>query len=133
MECNDLLLEKEDHIAVMTLNRPKKLNAISGEMREFLPLALQEVQNDEEMRVLIITGAGRGFCSGADVSVQAARAAGQQEAILSKNGQLMRPDGKLWIVPIEGGEPRLMRCNTYGSNGLRAIGRPAETSLTNAT
>lgn len=80
MECNDLLLEKEDHIAVMTLNRPDKLNAISGEMREFLPLALQEVQNDEEIRVLIITGAGRGFCSGADVSVQAARAAGQQEA-----------------------------------------------------
>lgn len=87
MECNDLLLEKEGHIAVMTLNRPKKLNAISGEMREFLPLALQEVQNDEEMRVLIITGAGRGFCSGADVSIQAARAAGQQE-VNSRNDAL---------------------------------------------
>ena len=77
MECNDLLLEKEGHIAVLTLNRPNKLNAISVEMREFLPLVLQEVQNDDDMRVLIITGAGRGFCSGADVSVQAARAAGQ--------------------------------------------------------
>ena len=78
MECNDLLLEKERHIAVLTLNRPNKLNAISGEMREFFPLAFQEVQDDEDMRALVITGAGRGFCSGADVSVQAARAAGQQ-------------------------------------------------------
>lgn len=85
MECNDLILEKEDHIAVLTLNRPDKLNAISGEMREFLPLALEEVQNDEEMRVLIITGAGRGFCSGADVSVQAARAAGRQQQVSSRN------------------------------------------------
>lgn len=78
MECNDLLLEKEGHIAVLTLNRPNKLNALSIEMRDFLPLAFQEVQDDDNMRVLIITGAGRGFCSGADVSVQAARAAGQQ-------------------------------------------------------
>jgi 2-(1,2-epoxy-1,2-dihydrophenyl)acetyl-CoA isomerase len=54
------------------------MNAISAEMRENLPLALQEVQEDDNLRVLIITGAGRGFCSGADVAVQAARAAGQQ-------------------------------------------------------
>lgn len=78
MDCNDLLLEKEGHIAVLTLNRPDKLNAVSAEMSDFLPLAMQEVQEDDNMRALIITGAGRGFCSGADVSVQAALAAGQQ-------------------------------------------------------
>ena len=77
MECNDLLLEKEGPIAILTLNRPEKLNALSMEMREFLPQALQEVQEDDDLRVLIITGAGRGFCSGADVSIQAARADGQ--------------------------------------------------------
>jgi 2-(1,2-epoxy-1,2-dihydrophenyl)acetyl-CoA isomerase len=78
MEGKDLILEKDGHIAVLTLNRPDKMNAISAEMRENLPLALQEVQEDDNLRVLIITGAGRGFCSGADVAVQAARAAGQQ-------------------------------------------------------
>lgn len=78
MEGKDLILEKDGHIAVLTLNRPDKMNAISAEMRENLPLMLQEVQEDDNVRVLIITGAGRGFCSGADVAVQAARAAGQQ-------------------------------------------------------
>jgi 2-(1,2-epoxy-1,2-dihydrophenyl)acetyl-CoA isomerase len=78
MEGKDLILEKDGHIAVLTLNRPDKMNAISAEMRENLPLVLQEVQEDDNVRVLIITGAGRGFCSGADVAVQAARAAGQQ-------------------------------------------------------
>ena len=78
MEGKDLILEKDGHIAVLTLNRPDKMNAISAEMRENLPLTLQEVQEDDNLRALIITGAGRGFCSGADVAVQAARAAGQQ-------------------------------------------------------
>ena len=78
MECNELLLEKEDHIAILTLNRPDKLNAISMDMRNFLPLAMQEVQDDNDMRALIITGSGRGFCSGADVAVQAAQASGGQ-------------------------------------------------------
>lgn len=78
MEGKDLILEKDGHMAVLTLNRPDKMNAISAAMRENLPLMLQEVQEDDNVRVLIITGAGRGFCSGADVAVQAARAAGQQ-------------------------------------------------------
>jgi len=78
MEGKNLILEKDGHIAVLTLNRPDKMNAISAEMRENFPLTLQEVQEDDNLRALIITGAGRGFCSGADVAVQAARAAGQQ-------------------------------------------------------
>ena len=77
MEGKDLLLEKDGHIAILTLNRPEKMNALSAEMRESLPRALQEIQADDSVRAVILTGAGRGFCSGADVAVQAARAAGQ--------------------------------------------------------
>ena len=77
MEGKDLLLEKDGHIAILTLNRPEKMNALSAEMRESLPRALQEIQGDDSVRAVILTGAGRGFCSGADVAVQAARAAGQ--------------------------------------------------------
>ena len=84
MQGTDLLLEKEGHIAVLTLNRPEKMNAISAEMRVNLPLALEEVQEDDEIRALIVTGAGKGFCSGADVAVQAARAAGQEQTVSRK-------------------------------------------------
>jgi 2-(1,2-epoxy-1,2-dihydrophenyl)acetyl-CoA isomerase len=77
MEGKDLLLEKDGHVAILTLNRPDKMNALSAEMRESLPRALQEIQADDSVRAVILTGAGRGFCSGADVAVQAARAAGQ--------------------------------------------------------
>jgi enoyl-CoA hydratase/carnithine racemase len=78
MEQKDLILEKDGHIAILTLNRPDKMNAINAEMRALFPQALQEVQEDDNLRALIITGAGRGFCSGADVAMQAARAAGAQ-------------------------------------------------------
>ena len=78
MDGNETILEREGHIAVMTLNRPEKLNAINDGIRNSLSSTFQEVEEDDDIRALIITGAGRGFCSGADVAIQAARASGQQ-------------------------------------------------------
>ncbi|HEU65086.1 MAG TPA: enoyl-CoA hydratase/isomerase family protein [Chloroflexi bacterium] len=69
MEYEDLLLEKDDGgIAILTFNVPEKLNAITPKMGRHLPMAVDEVAQDDNVRVLIVTGAGRGFCSGADVS-----------------------------------------------------------------
>jgi enoyl-CoA hydratase/carnithine racemase len=62
------LLEKEGGIAILTLNRPKKMNAISPAMREGIPRALDYIAEDDDIKVLILTGAGQAFCSGADVS-----------------------------------------------------------------
>ena len=68
MDYEDLLLEKEEGIATITLNVPEKLNALTGKMGRSLPLAVDEIAKDDKVRVVIVTGAGRGFCSGADVS-----------------------------------------------------------------
>jgi len=76
MAYEDLLLEKrDDGVAVLTLNVPEKLNAITRAMSMNLPLATAELARDDDVRVVVVTGAGRGFCSGADVSMMAGRGA----------------------------------------------------------
>jgi 2-(1,2-epoxy-1,2-dihydrophenyl)acetyl-CoA isomerase len=59
--------EANDQITTITLDRPEKLNAFSGTMREELLDALRAAAADEDCRVVIITGAGRAFCAGGDV------------------------------------------------------------------
>jgi len=63
----DAIFEKEEGIATLTLNLPERLNALSVGIREALIRAVEDVATDEDTRVLVITGAGRAFCSGADV------------------------------------------------------------------
>lgn len=57
----------EGGVATITLNRPEKLNAFTGTMREDLLAALRACETDEAVRVVVITGAGRAFCAGGDV------------------------------------------------------------------
>ena len=62
-----LLYEVKDGIATLTLNRPERLNALGDTLREDLQDAVTRASGDPEVRVMIVTGAGRGFCSGGDV------------------------------------------------------------------
>ncbi|MFH1382881.1 MAG: enoyl-CoA hydratase/isomerase family protein [Chloroflexota bacterium] len=75
MNYEGLLLEKDNGIATITLNAPEKLNALTEKMRHSLPLAVADVARDDAVRVVIVTGAGRGFCSGADVATMTNRPA----------------------------------------------------------
>lgn len=82
----DLLYEKADHIATVTLNRPDRLNAISFEMLELLTQKLSEADADTDVRVIILTGAGRGFCSGLDLKDAAAGKGIGGSGVLSPGG-----------------------------------------------
>jgi len=62
-----VLLEVSAGVAVLTLNRPDKLNAFAGDMRDQLNARLDEAAASADVRVLVVTGAGRAFCSGGDV------------------------------------------------------------------
>ena len=68
MEYQDIQVDITDHIATVTLNRPQKLNAYTTLMGDELTHAYTTLSKDDTVRVIIMTGAGRGFCSGADVS-----------------------------------------------------------------
>ena len=60
-------VDRDAHIATITLNNPDKLNAINRQMHFDILALCEEIQNDDDVWVIIWTGAGRGFCSGADV------------------------------------------------------------------
>lgn len=68
MEFESIRYEIEDRVATLTLNRPEKLNAISDVMTSEILEAFDMADSDDEVRVVIMTGAGRGFCAGADLS-----------------------------------------------------------------
>jgi len=66
MEFKHIIFKKEDRIATIILNRPEVLNAYNQPMSTELLKAVREVSDDDDIRVLVITGAGRAFCAGAD-------------------------------------------------------------------
>lgn len=68
MSYEDLVYEKQDHIGVVTLNRPERLNALGSTLRKEILDVCAELKADDDVWAVIFTGAGRGFCSGADIS-----------------------------------------------------------------
>lgn len=88
MAFQEILYAVEDGIATVTLNRPDKLNAFTETMRREMIEAFDKTDDDDNVRVVIVTGAGRGFCGGADLSKGA--------SIFDKNSRAdspMREDG----------------------------------------
>ena len=69
MSYREILYSVDDHVATITLNRPEKLNAWTTLMGEEVRAAMFAAEADPEVRVIVFTGAGRGFCAGADMSM----------------------------------------------------------------
>ena len=67
-EYSTIILSKSEGIHTITLNRPDKFNAVNGEMSNELLDAMENICQDDEARVLILTGAGSAFCTGADIT-----------------------------------------------------------------
>jgi enoyl-CoA hydratase/carnithine racemase len=67
-EFTQILYDVDDHIATITMNRPAQLNAFTGTMMREMIAAFDMIDADDDVRAVIVTGAGRGFCAGADLS-----------------------------------------------------------------
>jgi enoyl-CoA hydratase/carnithine racemase len=83
---DELLVDRDDHILTITLNRPDRLNAISGPMLNALSKTLQQANTDRDVRVVILTGAGRGFCAGLDLKEQGS--GGSESQVTNRGYQL---------------------------------------------
>ena len=68
MAFNEILVEKKEGVAVVTLNRPERFNSFTTSMYRELPRIVDQLRRDDEVKAVILTGAGKGFCSGSDVS-----------------------------------------------------------------
>ena len=67
MSEQQILLNETDHVATLTLNRPERMNAFGGRMRQELVESLEAVRANADIRVVVITGAGKAFCTGGDL------------------------------------------------------------------
>src|SRR6266567_4281849 len=65
----EILYDVSGHVATITLNRPEKLNAWTRVMEQEIRKAMEEAAADDNVRAIMLTGAGRGFCAGADMSL----------------------------------------------------------------
>ena len=68
MDYSQILYDVAEHVATITLNRPEALNAFTGTMMNEMIDAFDRIDADDDVRAAIVTGAGRGFCAGADLS-----------------------------------------------------------------
>jgi enoyl-CoA hydratase/carnithine racemase len=83
-----LTLERRGHVAVLTMNRPDRLNAINQDVMREMPDAVAQVRDDDEVRALVLTGAGRGFCAGADLMGSGPTATGKPPEETTQNAKL---------------------------------------------
>lgn len=90
MKYETIILEKKEGIATITLNRPEKLNAYTDQMAQELMDGLEDCNGDNNVRVLVVTGAGRAFCAGADMGRfhQAAEARAKGQRVVAVNMRL---------------------------------------------
>src|SRR5262245_9467094 len=80
-----LLYEVKDGVATLTLNRPERLNALGDTLRDDLLDAIVRSSADPEVRVMVVTGAGKGFCSGGDVkAMNEARESGRERSLVDR-------------------------------------------------
>ncbi len=93
MNYETIILQSEEGVATITLNRPEKMNAMNEKLADELVTAISEVNQDNTVRAVIITGDGRAFCAGGDVQKLLADAKGPIDlSERARNGAKMVSD-----------------------------------------
>lgn len=102
MNYETIIYEKRERIAIITLNRPEKRNAINSKMASELVQVVDEIEKDDDVRVMILTGGPEAFCSGADLSEAQVTKTGRRERIGPSPMDKIRDMTKPTIAAISG-------------------------------
>jgi enoyl-CoA hydratase/carnithine racemase len=123
MSYKEILYDVADNILTITLNRPEKLNAFTGTMMSEMIDAIQRANKDDGIRCIIVTGAGRAFCAGADLSAGAAtfdatqradrpeRNAGPVDSVNWSDERVRDGGGRVTLEIFECLKPVISACN----------------------
>ncbi|MBW2624213.1 MAG: enoyl-CoA hydratase [Deltaproteobacteria bacterium] len=114
MARESVLLDTSEHVATITLNRPEKLNAFSGMMRQEIAEVVDEVCQDPDMRVIVITGAGTAFCVGGDVNEFSS---GASKGLAGTNPSERPPMSKIVLALNEVEKPVIAAVNGVAAGG----------------
>lgn len=123
----DILFSVDDGIALITLNRPDRLNAWTPAMQASIKRAMVDASRDERVRAIVVTGAGRGFCAGADM-------AGLQQIQPGKwdDRPLARGDSDVAVEPKPGLGPDVTREYAGRFGYLMSIQKPVIAAINGA-
>ncbi len=113
MSYQELIYQVEGNVAVITLNRPDTLNALTMLTHVELMQAIEESNKDDKVRVIVLTGAGKGFCAGDDI----------KEIFLHPDAKNLK--GKEMTLKFLQGE-----CLPTGGNALLKINKPSIAAVT---
>lgn len=100
MTYETVMVEQVGHVAVVTLNRPERLNAINAQLSRDIAVSMRDIEANGDIRVVVLTGAGRGFCAGADVRGMADRYEGNAPAAVAAEEGLPGPLMAIRRLPI---------------------------------
>ena len=117
MPLETMLTDLDDGVLTVTLNRPDRLNAFNEQMRRDWLTLLDDVDADDDVRVVVVTGAGRGFCAGADL--------GAGSATFDAGERAKPKEGETFVAPRDGGGTVTLRIFQCTKPLIAAVNGPA--------
>ena len=113
----DIRVQKKDGIVLLTLNRPDKLNAVTWDSWREITQAVGSLDEDDEARVLVVTGSGRGFCSGTDLAAAAAAAAAGEAPPTGSRSERLRSRFLATAAIVACSKPTIAAVNGVAAGG----------------
>jgi 2-(1,2-epoxy-1,2-dihydrophenyl)acetyl-CoA isomerase len=117
MTAKDILYSREGAVGIITLNRPERMNALTLANHDELARAIDDAYRDDEIRVIVLTGAGKGFCSGDDVGD--VFLSPEEDKFKTREAKLRQIEGE---HPFPGGGHQLLKIN---KPSIAAVNGPA--------